>query len=124
MIPINDLQGKIYQILSSDLDISIYDEVPQSAKMPLLSIGNYIINGIEAKVEGYVINWTLDIYTDYEGKKQVNEFTSKTINSMYKLIGNDLSVDYSINDIILESANISRIEGYYVANITMRIEIN
>ncbi|MGL4801477.1 MAG: hypothetical protein ACRC18_04355 [Cetobacterium sp.] len=124
MIPINELQGKIYQTLSSDLSISVYDEVPSQASMPLLSIGNYVLSGMDSKDEGYVFNWNFDIYTEYEGKKQVNELASVLIDSAYKLIGADLSEAYSVNEVILDTANVSRIEGYYVANITMRIEIS
>ena len=37
MIPINELQAKIYQCLS-DLDIKVYDEVPLNSPMPLISM--------------------------------------------------------------------------------------
>ena len=40
MIPINDLQSKIYQALNQGLDIMVYDEVQENATMPLLSIVN------------------------------------------------------------------------------------
>ena len=40
MIPINELQAKIYQCLN-DLDIKVYDEVPLNSPMPLISIGDY-----------------------------------------------------------------------------------
>ena len=37
MIPINNLQSKIYQALNS-LDIDVYDEVVEEASLPLNSI--------------------------------------------------------------------------------------
>ena len=123
MIPINELQGKIYQALSS-LDIKVYDEVPLNSAMPLISIGDYNLSSMEYKGEGYVFEWVINIYTEYEGKKQVNEFTSKAINKLYELIGVDLSEDFSINDVMLNNANINRLEGFYVANINIKIEIN
>lgn len=123
MIPINELQSKIYQTLNS-LDIKVYDEVPLNSAMPLISIGDYNLSSMEYKGEGYVFEWTINIYTEYEGKKQVNEFTSKAINKLYELIGADLSEDFSINDIMLNNANINRLEGFYVANINIKIEIN
>ena len=123
MIPINKLQSKIYQTLNS-LDIKVYDEVPLNSAMPLISIGDYNLSSMEYKGEGYVFEWTINIYTEYEGKKQVNEFTSKTINKLYELIGADLSEDFSINDVMLNNANINRLEGFYVANISIKIEIN
>ena len=123
MIPINELQGKIYQALSS-LDIKVYDEVPLNSAMPLISIGDYNLSSMEYKGEGYMFEWIINIYTEYEGKKQVNELVSKAIESLYNLIGKDLNEVYSIDEVMLNEANINRLEGFYVANLSMRIEIN
>ena len=122
MIPINELQAKIYQCLS-DLDIKVYDEVPLNSAMPLISIGDYNLSSMEHKGEGYMFEWTINIYTEYEGKKQVNELVSKAINKLYKLSESNLNEFYSINDVILNNANINRLEGFYVANINIKIEI-
>ena len=123
MIPINNLQAKIYQALQN-VGIKVYDEVQEGAIMPLISIGDYIMSSLEYKGNGFSFNWTINIYTEYEGKKQVNELVSKTIECLYQLIGENLSDIYSIDEIILNEANISRLEGFYVANLSMRIEIN
>ena len=123
MIPINQLQAKIYRALQG-VGIKVYDEVQEEAKMPLISIGDYILSTMEFKGEGYSFDWILNIYTEYEGKKQVNELVSKTIEYMYQLIGEDLSDNYSIDKVILNEANINRLEGFYVANLSIRIEIN
>ena len=123
MIPINDLQAKIYQALQG-VGIKVYDEVQEGATMPLISIGDYIMSSLEYKGNGFSFNWAINIYTEYEGKKQVNELVSKTIKHLYDLIGKDLSENYCINDVILNEANISRLEGFYVANLSIKIEIN
>ena len=123
MIPINSLQAKIYQALQG-VGIKVYDEVQEGAMMPLISIGDYIMNSLEIKDNGFSFNWTINIYTEYEGKKQVNELVSKTIECLYELTGENLSDIYSIDEVILNEANISRLEGFYVANLSMRIEIN
>ena len=123
MIPINSLQAKIYQALQG-VGIKVYDEVQEGATMPLISIGDYIMSSLEYKGNGFSFNWTINIYTEYEGKKQVNELVSKTIECMYELIGEDLSDTCSIDEAILNEANVSRLEGFYVANLNMRIEIN
>ena len=122
MIPINELQARIYQCLR-DLDIKVYDEVPLNSPMPLISIGDYNLFSMEYKGEGYTFDWTINIYTEYEGKKQVNELVSKAINKLYKLSESNLNEFYSINDVILNNANINRLEGFYVANISIKIEI-
>ena len=122
MIPINELQLKIYQALQG-VGIKVYDEVQEGATMPLISIGDYSLTSIEFKGKGYSFLWTINIYTEYEGKKQVNELVSKTINKLNELTYTDLNEEYSINYVLLDNANISRLEGFYVANLTMRIEI-
>ena len=123
MIPINDLQAKIYQALQG-IGIKVYDEVQEGSTMPLISIGDYVLFSLEFKDDGFSFNWTINIYTEYEGKKQVNELVSKTIECLYELTGEGLSDIYSIDEVILNEANISRLEGFYVANLSIRIEIN
>ena len=123
MIPINDLQAKIYQALQN-VGIKVYDEVQEGAIMPLISIGDYVLSSLEFKDNGFSFNWTINIYTEYEGKKQVNKLVSKTIECLYELTGEGLSDIYSIDEIILNEANVNRLEGFYVANLSIRIEIN
>ena len=123
MIPINELQSVIYKALQG-VGIKVYDEVQEGATMPLISIGDYILSSLEYKGRGFSFLWTINIYTEYEGKKQVNELVSKAIESLYKLIGKDLNEVYSIDEVILNEANINRLEGFYVANLSIRIEIN
>ena len=123
MIPINSLQAKIYQALQN-VGIKVYDEVQEGATMPLISIGDYIMSSLEFKDNGFSFNWTINIYTEYEGKKQVNELVSKAIECLYELTGEDLSDTYSIDEVILNEANVNRLEGFYVANLSIRIEIN
>ena len=123
MIPINELQSKIYQALNS-LDIKVYDEVPLNSAMPLVSIGDYNLSSMEYKNNGFIFLWTINIYTEYEGKKQVNELVSESIEYLYELKNQVLSQDYCIDDVMLNEANINRIEGFYVANLSIRIEIN
>ena len=123
MIPINELQSKIYQALNS-LDIKVYDEVPLNSVMPLISIGDYNLSSMEYKNNGFIFLWTINIYTEYEGKKQVNELVSESIEYLYELKNQVLNQDYCIDDVMLNEANINRIEGFYVANLSIRIEIN
>ena len=123
MIPINSLQAKIYQALQN-VGIKVYDEVQEGATMPLISIGDYNLSSLECKDSGFSFLWTINIYTEYECKKQVNELVSKVIECMYQLTRENLGDIYSVNDVILNEANINRLEGFYVANLSMRIEIN
>ena len=103
MIPINSLQAKIYQALQN-VGIKVYDEVQEGATMPLISIGDYVLSSLEFKDNGFSFLWTINIYTEYEGKKQVNELVSKTIECMYQVIGEDLNDTYSIDEVMLKLA--------------------
>ena len=122
MIPINELQAKMYQALN-ELGIDVYDEVVEDAKMPLIAIGDYNFSAMDYKGDGFSFNWTLGIYTDYEGKKQVNELVSKAIECMQKINGTNLGDNYLIDDVMPSEANVSRSEGYYIANLIMKIDI-
>ena len=55
MIPINNLQSVIYKALNDNLGIAIYDEVLESAIMPLLAIGDYTLSEYNTKYEGYYV---------------------------------------------------------------------
>ena len=122
MIPINNLQAKIYQALSK-VGIDVYDEVVEDAKMPLISIGDYDFSTMDIKGDGFSFNWTLNIYTDYEGKREVNELVSKAIECMQKINGTNLGDNYLIDDVMPNEASVNRTEGYYVANLNMKIDI-
>ena len=120
MIPINQLQSVIYKALNDNLGIAIYDEVLESAIMPLLAIGDYTLSEYNTKYEGYEFNWKLSIYTEYEGKKEVNNLLSKTL-MILKGLDNAKINEFYIDSVTLDSANVYRNEGYYVADINIKI---
>ena len=122
MIPINNLQSVIYKALNDNLDIAVYDEVLESAIMPLLTIGDYTLSEYNTKHEGYEFNWKLSIYTEYEGKKEVNNLLSKTLMILKGLDSSSIDNLY-IDSVWLDNANIFRNEGYYVADINMKFLI-
>ena len=120
MIPINKLQSVIYKALNDNLDIAVYDEVLESAIMPLLTIGDYTLSEYNTKYEGYEFNWKLSIYTEYEGKKEVNNLLSKTLMTLKRLDSSSID-NFYIDSVWLDNANIFRNEGYYVADINIKI---
>ena len=122
MIPINKLQSVIYKALNDNLDIAVYDEVLESALMPLLTIGDYTLIEYNTKYEGYEFNWKLSIYTEYEGKKEVNNLLSKTLMILKGLDSSSID-NFYIDSVWLDNANIFRNEGYYVADINMKFLI-
>ena len=121
MIPINELQTKIYQALQG-VGIKVYDEVQEGATMPLISIGDYILSSLEFKGRGFSFSWTINIYTEYEGKKEVNNLLSKTLGILKGLDSSSID-NFYIDSVWLDNANIFRNEGYYVADINMKFLI-
>ena len=122
MIPINNLQSVIYKALNDNFGIAIYDEVLESAVMPLLAIGDYALSEYNTKYEGYEFTWKLSIYTEYEGKKEVNNLLSKTLMILKGLDSSSID-NFYIDSVWLDNANIFRNEGYYVADINMKFLI-
>ena len=122
MIPINNLQSVIYKALNDNLGIAIYDEVLESAIMPLLAIGDYTLSEYNTKYEGYEFNWKFSIYTEYEGKKEVNNLLSKTLMILKELDSSSID-NFYIDSVWLDNANIFRNEGYYVADINIKFLI-
>ena len=120
MIPINNLQSIIYKALNDNLDITVYDEVLENASMPLMTIGDYTLIENDTKFEGYEFNYKLSIYTEYEGKKEVNNLLSKTLNILKSLDNTEIN-EFYIDSVTLDSANVYRNEGYYVADINIKI---
>ena len=120
MIPINKLQSVIYKALNDNLDITVYDEVLENASMPLMTIGDYTLIENDTKFEGYEFNYKLSIYTEYEGKKEVNNLLSKTLNILKSLDNTEIN-EFYIDSVTLDSANVYRNEGYYVADINIKI---
>ena len=120
MIPINNLQSVIYKALNDNLDITVYDEVLENASMPLMTIGDYTLIENDTKFEGYEFNYKLSIYTEYEGKKEVNNLLSKTLNILKSLDNTEIN-EFYIDSVTLDSANVYRNEGYYVADINIKI---
>ena len=94
----------------------------ESATMPLLTIGDYTLSEYNTKYEGYEFNWKLSIYTEFEGKKEVNNLLSKTL-SILKGLDYAKINEFYIDSVWLDYAYIFRNEGYYVADIIMKFLI-
>ena len=90
--------------------------------MPLMTIGDYTLIENDTKFEGYEFNYKLSIYTEYEGKKEVNNLLSKTLNILKSLDNTEIN-EFYIDSVTLDSANVYRNEGYYVADINMKFLI-
>lgn len=83
-----ELQIKLYEILSN-LSCKVYDYVPKNAKCPYVEIGTLHGQDDSTKLNrGSKIYQNIDIYSEYEGKKEVKqimqEVNSKLQNTIIK----------------------------------------
>lgn len=124
MIPLNEYQQKLYDLVKEGLKpINVYDDVPKNAKLPLVILGDYVISNGFTKCTNYKINQSIDIYSNYEGKKQINELVSKAISSASLIFNTDINEDWYVSSLVLLESNVSRLEEFYAANLKFEIEI-
>ena len=123
MIPLNNYQRTLYEILNKT-NYKVFDEVPRDEEPPLVTISDYTISDGAYKNKGYIINQKIDIYSCYEGKKEINTMVSTVLKELKTAL--NLSVDdtFFIADIKrLESSVIRMEDGLYIANLNINFEL-
>ena len=123
MIPLNDYQRTLYQILNNT-SYKVYDEVPRDEEPPVISIGDYTISDGDYKSKGYIINQKIDIYSLYEGKKEINTMVSDVLKELKTALNVSIDDTFFIADIKLLESSVSRMEdGLYIANLNILFEL-
>ena len=123
MIPLNDYQKKIYDALSST-GYKVFDEVPTDEELPLLTIGDYTLSDGVVKSESYVISQAINIYSEYEGKKEIHQMVSVILDKLKGLVDEYITDTFFIADIRLLESSVSRNEeGFYMANLNIQFEL-
>lgn len=123
MIPLNEYQKKIYEALSST-GYKVFDEVPVDEELPLIAISDYTLSDGVVKSESYTISQTINIYSEYEGKKEINEMVSVTLDKLKSLVNEDITGTFFIADIRLLESSVSRNEeSFYMANLNIQFEL-
>lgn len=123
MIPLNEYQKKIYEALSST-GYKVFDEVPTDEELPLLTIGDYTLSDGVVKSESYVISQAINIYSEYEGKKEINQMVSVILDKLKGLVDEYITDTFFIADIRLLESSVSRNEeGFYMANLNIQFEL-
>lgn len=124
MIPLNEYQQIIFNLLKKKItDVKVYDDVPKNAKLPLIILGDYILSNGLTKMTSYKINQSIEIYSNYEGKKQINELVSQIISAISEIFNTDINEDWYVCSLVLLESNVSRLEEFYSANLKFEIEV-
>lgn len=103
MIDILAIQGELYRVLSST-GYSVYDDVPDDAAYPFISIGyNQTLDDSTKTNDGYEILQYIDIYSNYRGQKEIKEILQKVLQTIKD---SDVRIDNLFVDIKLKSMDI------------------
>ena len=123
MLPINDYQKLLYLALKKT-GYKVFDEVPIDETLPLITISDYILAEGDIKTDGYKIQQQIDLYSQYEGKKQVNEMVASVLKEVKDICDTGINDSYFIGFVTLLESEVSRMEdGLYVANLKFEIHL-
>jgi hypothetical protein len=76
-IPMNALQKGVFSIISTKQTTPVYDDVPEDAVLPYITIGAFTCKQTGNKTaDVYAISQQIHIWSAYEGKKEVNEIAN------------------------------------------------
>ena len=123
MLPINDYQKLLYLALKKT-GYKVFDEVPIDETLPLIMISDYVLSEGDMKSDGYIIQQQIDLYSQYEGKKQVNEMVASVLKEVKNICDTGINESYFVGFVTLLESEISRMEdGLYVANLKFEIHL-
>ena len=123
MLPINDYQKLLYLALKKT-GYKVFDEVPIDETLPLITISDYVLSEGDMKSDGYIIQQQIDLYSQYEGKKQVNEMVASVLKEVKDICDTGINDSYFIGFVTLLESEVSRMEdGLYVANLKFEIHL-
>ena len=123
MLPINDYQKLLYLALKKT-GYKVFDEVPIDETLPLITISDYVLSEGDMKSDGYKIQQQIDLYSQYEGKKQVNEMVASVLKEVKNICDTKINDSYFIGFVTLLESEVSRMEdGLYVANLKFEIHL-
>ena len=123
MLPINDYQKLLYLALKKT-GYKVFDEVPIDETLPLIMISDYVLSEGDMKSDGYIIQQQIDLYPQYEGKKQVNEMVASVLKEVKNICDTGINDSYFVGFVTLLESEISRMEdGLYVANLKFEIHL-
>ena len=123
MLPINDYQKLLYLALKKT-GYKVFDEVPIDETLPLITISDYVLSEGDMKSDGYKIQQQIDLYSQYEGKKQVNEMVASVLKEVKGICDTGINESYFIGYVTLLESQVLRMEdGLYVANLKFEIHL-
>lgn len=130
MININDYQKTIYTNLKqyfneNDLaETNLYDEVPKETSLPVAIVGDYVVSEGLTKSDEFVFQQNINIFSNYKGKKEINNIVLNVIKAMYQLVNVDINKSETINEVRLLDSSVMRIDTDDIYEASLIFQIN
>ena len=123
MLPVNDYQKVLYEALKKT-NYKVFDEVPADEDLPLMMISDYTLDEGNTKLLGYKIIQSIDLYSQYNGKKEINTMVALALEEAMKLENAMINDSYCISWVRLNESIVQRMEdGLYVAYLKIQFEL-
>lgn len=123
MLPVNDYQKVLYEALKKT-NYKVFDEVPADEDLPLMMISDYTLDEGNTKLPGYKIVQSIDLYSQYNGKKEINTMVALALEEAMKLENAMINDNYCISWVRLNESVVQRMEdGLYVAYLKIQFEL-
>ncbi len=96
-IPLNALAKALYKRLTEHQDIPVYDDVTVEAKAPYITMGLFTCKDTGTKVNDICdASISLDIWSGYSGRKEVNSIANDIITLIQAAPFNDVGDGFRI----------------------------
>lgn len=124
MIPLIDLQKTISSKLN-ELKISIYDKVPDNAKLPFIKISDITFRTDGTKSSDRVVaNQIIEVWSEYKGKKEASEILESVISKFLDLEEVDINKNNYIYKVKFIDGSVNELTPFYKAYVNVELTID
>jgi hypothetical protein len=116
------LYKKLKEVTLDGVEVAIYDKVPANAKFPFIIIGNYEFDEGELKDSSFTIAQNIEIWSDYQGKKEINTMVSLALAKAKELAPTELG-DLAIDSVYAMPSTVREVEGFFNANLMVNFTL-
>jgi hypothetical protein len=116
------LYKKLKEVTLDGVEVAIYDKVPANAKFPFIIIGNYEFDEGELKDSSFTIAQNIEIWSDYQGKKEINSMVSLALAKAKELAPTELG-DLAIDSVYAMPSTVREVEGFFNANLMVNFTL-
>lgn len=116
------LYKKLKEVTLDGVEVAIYDKVPANAKFPFIIIGNYEFDEGELKDSSFTIAQNIEIWSDYQGKKEINTMVSLALAKAKELAPTELG-DLAIDSVYAMPSTVREVEGFFNANLLVNFTL-